>query len=162
MREEAPWHKLRYAALFRRFSRLIALFLSGICIADAFGIHNKHGRFMGATMLFSFCPDQFLQDLINQADAVLIRLGPYVVVVTHSFPVREVMLNPSPCAVLFQQIQQCTNISYRSYVCGRVFFFAFSGSPRMISNCSLVMSLGYDFLFFYFRFSSVTAPVLDN
>ena len=32
----------------------------------------------------------------------------------------------------------------------------------MISNCSLVMSLGYDFLFFYFRFSSVTAPVLDN
>ena len=32
----------------------------------------------------------------------------------------------------------------------------------MISNCSLVLSLGYDFLFFYFRFSSVTAPVLDN
>ena len=85
-----------------------SLFLSGICIADAFGIHNKHGRFMGATMLFSFCPDQFLQDLINQADAVLIRLGPYVVVVTHSFPVREVMGNPSSCAVLFQQIQQCT------------------------------------------------------
>ena len=41
-------------------------------------------------------------------------------------------------------------------------FFAFSGSPRMIPNCYLVMSLGYDFLFFYFRFSSVTAPVLDN
>ena len=43
-----------------------------------------------------------------------------------------------------------------------VFFFAFSGSPRMIPNCSLVMSLGYDFLIFYFRFSSVTAPVLDS
>ena len=113
-------------------------------------------------MLFSFCLDQFLQDLIKQADAVFVWLGPYVVVVMHSFPVREVMGNPSPFAVLFQQIQQCTNISYRSYVCGRVFFFAFSGSPRMISNCSLVMSLGYDFLFFYFRFSSVTAPVLDN
>ena len=117
---------------------------------------------MGATMLFSFWPDQFLQDLIKQANAVLVRLGPYVVVVTHSFPVREVMLNPSPCAVLFQQIQQCTNISYRSYVCGRVFFFAFSGSPRMISNCSLVMSLGYDFLIFSLPFSSIIEPVLDS
>ena len=89
------------------FSRIIVLFLGGIYIADTFGIHNKHGRFLGATMLFSFCPDQFLQDLINQADAVLVRFELYVVV-THSFPVREVMLNPSPCAALFQQIQQCT------------------------------------------------------
>ena len=59
-------------------------------------------------MLFSFCLDQFLQDLIKQADAVLVRLGLYVVAVTHSFPVREVMRNPSPCAALFKQIQQCT------------------------------------------------------
>ena len=32
----------------------------------------------------------------------------------------------------------------------------------MISNCSLVMSLGYDFLIFSLPFSSIIEPVLDS
>ena len=90
------------------FSRITAPLPGGIRIADAFGIHNKHSRLMGAAMLFPLCRKQFLQNFINQADAVLIRFGPYIAVATHGSPVRKIMRNPSPCTAFLQQIQQCT------------------------------------------------------
>ena len=49
----------------------------------------------------------------------------------------------------FNKYSTAQNISYRSYFLGWVVFLAPSRSLRIISNCSLVISLGYAFLILF-------------
>ena len=113
-------------------------------------------------MLFSFCLDQFLQDLIKQADAVLVRFELYGVVVTHSFPVREVMGNPSPCATIRNHSVRSGKSKKKTRLRTYDLYDIFCALLYLLKECSLVMSLGYDFFIFFISIFSIIAPILDN
>ena len=66
----------------------------------------------------------------------------------------------------FSKYNTAQNISYRSYFLGWVVFLAPSRSFRIISNCSLVISLGYAFLILFtvcfFLYYSLFFPICKD
>ena len=113
-------------------------------------------------MLFSFCLDQFLQDLIKQADAVLVRLGLYVVVVTNSFSVQEVIGNPSPCATIRNHSVR-SGKSKKENTSADIwpirYILCIVVSAERVFSCNVAWIW---FSHFFTSIFSITAPVLDN
>lgn len=87
------------------FPRVKALFVGGISVFNAFGVHNYYGCLLFAPVNNAFTLNQFAQNAIKDAFLALFSLPSEIIVIIADLPFRKVMRQRTPAASFPQTVQ---------------------------------------------------------